>query len=116
MLCMKKRINLSLSEEAVAVLARSDNMSQFVEDLILEKTPSKENTNSSVTEGRVLYLIQQELAKIKPQAYNQPTVVSQPDKLPIGMACCLSGKCIHWQWDELELRNINTLTGEVREA
>ena len=67
-----------LSEKAIEILEKQDNATQYLEELITgkKKAPEKE-----LTEGRVLYLITQELEKVraelKPQLNKQATVVSK---------------------------------------
>lgn len=105
---MKKVATFRLSEEALAVLDKQNNKSQYLEDLILgEKTPLKEKTNSSVktslsggsltegvTEGRVLYLIQQEMAKIPPSGQQQPQQPVMPQLLETPKGSVLTPKSV----------------------
>lgn len=70
---MKTKKTFRLSDEAIAVLASQPNATEYLEEVLRGKAPNINTTNSSapetnkpLTEGRVLYLIQQEVAKITP--------------------------------------------------
>ena len=104
--CMKVRINISISEEANNKLNLQPNKSQYLEDLILGMNePSVPN----LTEARVIELIQQYAPK------QEAGFVPKPPDPILGYPCCqLKRPCKHWVWDSgLECYE-NTLTGEQR--
>jgi hypothetical protein len=57
---MKKRINIVLSEEAMAALDGKANKSAYIEELILRSGPIP----ATLTEGRVSYLLTQQTQEI----------------------------------------------------
>ena len=115
---MKISKTFRLSEEAVDKLSKQPNQSQYIEDLILGTTPSK-SEEKGLTEGRVLFLITQELEKFKKTRLAEPkNEWVDVGSTPQSPDCCKSDKpCKHWVWDSATGDGyVNTITGEVREA
>lgn len=132
---MKKRINIMLSEEALAIADASGNRSEYIEELILgvrrmDEAISEDSVllqHFKSMEQRIVSLLQglnatppapvrsidEVMAELKPAA----AFVPRPPDPEKGYQCC-SGQspCKHWVWDDMKTAYVNTLTGKVREV
>lgn len=126
---MKVRINITLSEKAVIRLKDVDNVSQYIEDLILGNPTAKvlEVTSMQALEN----MLDAKLEQIKKMSFasqnNQvneryarqgdPRAGEDP-VVELGYACCKEDKpCKHWVWDSATGDGyINSITGELREV
>ena len=71
-----------LSEESILLLEEQDNKSQFIDDLITggQKPPSKGlQPNSSVSEGRISYLLNKQTEELKEFFQKNKSIASQKD-------------------------------------
>lgn len=130
---MKLRIQITISEEANALLEKQSNKSQYIEDLIISGdtwVPEAES-KAGLSKEEVLDLIKAYLPMGPSVPNNSTTLVPNsipglttgaafvpkppdPDK---GYPCC-SGRtpCKHWIWDDMHTEWKNSLTGKTREA
>lgn len=116
---MKTLKAFRLSDEAVAILDKQDNSTQFIENLILG---NRSDDKVSFTE---MYDVLTELFDSylnKPQILGEtvqpPTPAEQEllDSLPVTPACCLSSTpCRHWVWAPDKIAYVNSITGELRD-
>lgn len=107
--CMKLRIQITLSEDANTILEKQPNKSQFIEDLILGHREPLQPATGGITREEVMELIKS-LKEVK-----VPFVPKPPDP-DIGYPCC-TGKnpCKHWVWDDVDTLWKNTITGATRD-
>jgi hypothetical protein len=97
---MKIPKTFRLSEEAVAILDKQSNATEFLEDLIASKP-------QTVSYGESLIL--DKLA-------NLPSKPTAPELQPIELPCCkLKNPCRHWSYNGVDQTWTNSLTGEIKE-
>ena len=100
---MKIPKTFRLSEEAVAILDKQPNATEFLEDLIVSKP-------QSISLGESLILDKLNKTDTSPTAI--PTI---PELQPIELPCCkLRNPCRHWSYANEVWTN--SLTGEVKEV
>lgn len=123
---MKTLKAFRLSEEAITVLDKQDNATQFLEDLILSKaqTISKgeamilDKLNSLGTQKVELVTTNAGTPSERSQYVEvpKPFVPSPPDP-ETGYPCCQKEiRCKHWVWDVNKALYVNSLTGAEKEA
>lgn len=114
---MKISKTFRLSEEAVDILNKQANQSQFIEDLVLgvELVEPKEG---GLTKEEVIQLIKQYTTQPVKDEVTSSEFVPKPPDPEKGYPCCQGKRpCKHWVWDESTGEGyVNTITGEVRAA
>jgi hypothetical protein len=126
---MQKRINISISEEAIRILDKVKNRSQFIEDLILQRSkPISKPVEDYLIEmvDKIYGRLDTPLPSISVGTpapsdpfkqflsdYSKPGV--KPPHPEYGYPCCHDGRCKHWDFDEVSGVWINRLTKQTKE-
>jgi hypothetical protein len=107
---MKRVTTFRLSEQALAVLDKQANKSQFIEELILNGSPEADS-KSPITKEDLADFIK----TFKTPSAPATEFVPQPPG-PNGYLCCeKSSPCKHWVWYEFDTVWKNTITGKERD-
>jgi hypothetical protein len=132
---MKKRINIMLSEEALATADESGNRSEYIENLILETSQGTARSLEVVPLHQLTEVLGTLLEEIKNNQIsgaplenknpkntigsatpNSDTFVPKPPDPTTGYPCCLGrSPCKHWVWDDMDTQWKNTITGATRD-
>jgi hypothetical protein len=117
---MKLRIQITISEEANALLEKQPNKSQYIEDLILsgDTWVPEAPKEDYLTREEVLDLIKLH-SKPSDTSMGMPgsPFVPQPPNPDTGYPCCTKQTpCKHWIFNGAECQWKNELTGNTREV
>lgn len=129
---MKTAKTFRLSDEAVAVLEKQENATQYLEELILKHSEPISRGEAMILDrlerilrGKNEYgQITGEEVHVPPVEILGGTTVIPPspveqsilDSLPVTPACCLlKTPCRHWSWSSEKMAYVNSISGEIKE-
>lgn len=128
---MKKRINITISEEALLIADESGNRSEYIENLIISTSYGSLRTESKagLSKEEVLDLIKTTISthgystepvRVPPAIPGLTTgaaFVPKPPDPETGYPCCTKqAPCKHWIFNGAESHWKNELTGKTREV
>jgi hypothetical protein len=120
---MKKRVNITISDEALTIADQSGNRSEFIENLITLGNPPIAEGGEVMEALARLEVKLKKIEELLKQPTSQPTkqtpadtFVPKPPDPELGYPCCQKNSpCKHWVWDGVEGLWKNTLTLKTRE-